>query len=114
MEIVTIATYIFSFLTILAELCIVVILLAVFFQTTVSKIILKFFAKNALLIGLLVALTATLGSLFYSEIAHFTPCKLCWYQRILMYPQTLLFAVAYLKKDKSISLYAALLSILGA
>ncbi len=43
---------------------------------------------------LLVSGLATVGSLFYSEIAHFTPCILCWYQRIAMYPlvaTTLLF-----------------------
>ena len=30
-----------------------------------------------------VATTATLGSLFYSEVIHFPPCELCWFQRIL-------------------------------
>jgi len=29
-----------------------------------------------------VALFTTLGSLYLSEIAHFVPCPLCWYQRI--------------------------------
>ena len=33
-----------------------------------------------------VAAIATGGSLFFSEIAHFFPCELCWYQRICMYP----------------------------
>src|SRR3954449_3294771 len=33
-----------------------------------------------------IALTATLGSLYFSEIAHFEPCRLCWFQRICMYP----------------------------
>jgi hypothetical protein len=28
--------------------------------------------------------TATAGSLFFSEVAHFVPCELCWYQRIFM------------------------------
>jgi disulfide bond formation protein DsbB len=34
----------------------------------------------------LIALVSTLGSLFFSEIMHFPPCSLCWYQRIFMYP----------------------------
>lgn len=40
---------------------------------------------------------ATGGSLFFSEIAHFVPCELCWYQRICMYPLSLLtlFAAAH-------------------
>ena len=34
----------------------------------------------------LIATVATAGSLYFSEVAHFTPCELCWYQRIAMYP----------------------------
>ena len=34
----------------------------------------------------LVSAIATGGSLFFSEIAGFVPCELCWYQRICMYP----------------------------
>ena len=33
-----------------------------------------------------VALIAMCGSLYYSEVVHFVPCSLCWYQRIAMYP----------------------------
>ena len=29
---------------------------------------------------------ATLGSLYFSEVAHFRPCVLCWVQRAFMYP----------------------------
>ena len=38
---------------------------------------LNFLAKYALAFSFIVALTATLGSLFYSEIAGYNPCKLC-------------------------------------
>ena len=44
-----------------------------------------------------VAAVATGGSLFFSEIAHFVPCELCWFQRICLYPlsiTTLLMAIA--------------------
>jgi disulfide bond formation protein DsbB len=34
----------------------------------------------------LIAAVATAGSLYFSLVAHFTPCDLCWYQRIAMYP----------------------------
>src|SRR3954452_8203501 len=37
---------------------------------------------------------ATGGSLFFSEIAHFVPCELCWYQRICMYPLTIISLLA--------------------
>ena len=33
---------------------------------------------------------ATGGSLFYSQVAHFVPCEFCWFQRVLMYPLSIL------------------------
>ena len=42
---------------------------------------------------LAIALTATLGSLFYSEVVGYLPCEFCWFQRILMYPLALLLLV---------------------
>lgn len=59
------------------------------------------------------AIVAMLGSLYFSEIRHFTPCILCWYQRILMYPLTLILAVGILRKDKYIHLYVLPMSTLG-
>lgn len=88
-----------------------------FFYLGNKKAVVKFitfFSKNYLKLALTVALTATLGSLFYSEIAGFTPCKLCWFERILMYPQTILFAIALWKKDAKIWIYSLTLSLIGA
>lgn len=44
-----------------------------------------------------VACAAIWGSLYFSEIRHFAPCNLCWYQRIFMYPLApiLAFALAF-------------------
>lgn len=70
--------------------------------------------KYGLLFSFIVAATATLGSLFYSEIAGFEPCKLCWFQRIFMYPQSILLGMAFWKKDKNIVNYGIVLSGLGA
>ncbi len=73
----------------------------------------RFLRNNSILFGLIVSLTATLGSLFYSEIMNYTPCVLCWYQRIFMYPQVFIFALALWKKDRRIFPYSILLSIIG-
>src|SRR5438552_1525192 len=43
--------------------------------------------------GFVVAAIATGGSLFFSEIAPFIPCELCWFQRICMYPLSYLLLV---------------------
>ena len=59
------------------------------------------------------ALVATLGSLYYSEIAGFVPCTLCWYQRILMYPLTVILLVGILKRDAMVSDYVLPLSVIG-
>lgn len=47
-------------------------------------------SEHAFNLIFLSTITATLGSLFFSEIAKFQPCILCWYQRIFTYPQVLL------------------------
>lgn len=73
-----------------------------------------FISKNALLSAFLVALIATSGSLFYSEIAGYEPCKLCWFQRIFMYPQVILLGLALWKKDYGIKFYGIVLSSIGA
>lgn len=75
--------------------------------------IVKFYAQNSLSFAFLVALVATAGSLFLSEFAHFTPCKLCWYQRICMYPQVLLLGFAAIKNDFNIKKYVLGLSVVG-
>ena len=58
-------------------------------------------APSALWLAWVVALTCTLGSLYLSEIAHCVPCKLCWYQRIAMYPLALLLPVAAWRGDRA-------------
>lgn len=69
--------------------------------------------KNILYLAWLQALVATLGSLYFSEIKHFTPCVLCWYQRILMYPLVIIIAVGILRKDKGLYQYVLPMSVLG-
>ncbi|MEK7067519.1 MAG: disulfide bond formation protein B, partial [Patescibacteria group bacterium] len=69
------------------------------------------FSQQGIKFAFIIALLATLGSLFYSEVAGFEPCKLCWYQRIFMYPQVLLWGIAWWKKDKHIADYAVSLAL---
>lgn len=62
----------------------------------------------------IVATVTTLGSLYYSEIAHYTPCKLCWYQRIAMYPLVLLLGIAAWRRDRNVRLYVIAQCAVGA
>ncbi len=70
-------------------------------------------SKYALAFAFVVALVSTLGSLYYSEVAHYEPCRLCWFQRIFMYPQAILLGMAFFRKDTKIFSYALPLSIIG-
>ena len=70
--------------------------------------------RSALTLAWIVALVTTLGSLYYSEIAHFTPCKLCWYQRIAMYPLALLLGIAAFRRDRNIRIYVIAQCAVGA
>jgi len=74
----------------------------------------KLLNKYALHLAFLQAWAATLGSLYFSEIKGLFPCQFCWYQRILMYPLAIIFAVAIARKDKNVAYYALPLSIIGA
>lgn len=76
-----------------------------FFQTA---------AKYALPLAFLLAVDGTVVSLTYSEMFGFVPCGHCWFQRIFLYPQTILLGLALWKKDSHIADYIIALSILGA
>ena len=69
--------------------------------------------ENYLLAAWSVALIATLGSLYFSEVMKFIPCELCWYQRIFMYPQVFLLAMAFVRKEFMIARYTLMLSVIG-
>jgi len=58
--------------------------------------------------------TSMLGSLYFSEVAHYAPCKLCWYQRIAMYSLAIVFLVAAIRKDKAIAPYGITLAAIGS
>lgn len=83
-------------------------------MTDKGKGIVEWFKQRALPGAFVVSLIATLGSLFYSEVAGFTPCKLCWFQRIFMYPLPIILGLGLLKKDKKIAKYGLVLSLIGA
>ena len=63
--------------------------------------------------GWLVALLATAGSLFFSEVMELPPCILCWYQRIAMYPLVLIIGVGIVTRDGRWKYYALPLALVG-
>jgi disulfide bond formation protein DsbB len=57
---------------------------------------------------------ATGGSLFFSLIANFPPCELCWYQRISMYPLSILTLLMASRGDYRAARYLIPLPVVGA
>lgn len=61
----------------------------------------------------IVSVVATLGSLYFSEIRGFIPCELCWYQRIFMYPLTLILGIATFNNEFNIKKYVLSITVIG-
>lgn len=75
--------------------------------------ILNLLAHHSVLLMLVVAFTASMGSLFFSEIAGWPPCKLCWLQRIFMYPQVILLGMALWRRSTDALPSIIFLSLVG-
>lgn len=75
--------------------------------------VIQFFSRNGIALAFFVSLFATAISLFYSDVAGFEPRKLCWFQRIFMYPQVFVLGLAWFRKDRKIIDYALTLAVIG-
>jgi disulfide bond formation protein DsbB len=109
----TLAAFVNNFLGALTILAQALVVVALVFLVR-RKPLPAFVRERALLFVFIVSLIATLGSLTYSDILGYEPCKLCWIQRILMYPQVVIAGLALLKKSYAAFPYHFALSTLGA
>ena len=69
---------------------------------------------QALALAAAAALVGTLGSLYLSEVANFPPCRLCWFQRVAMYPLVVVLGVAGVRRDFGARLTGSILAGIGA
>ncbi|SEQ94900.1 disulfide oxidoreductase [Piscibacillus halophilus] len=69
--------------------------------------------ENLMIFAWIVALVATLGSLYFSEVRMYEPCKLCWVQRIFMYPMVIILFIGIAIKDTKAVYYTTVLSLIG-
>lgn len=60
-----------------------------------------------------VALVSTFAALFIGEVMGMTPCQLCWYQRILMFPLAVILGMAAFGNDRRGAVYALPLALGG-
>ncbi|HSJ83410.1 MAG TPA: disulfide oxidoreductase [Acidimicrobiia bacterium] len=69
--------------------------------------------SNAVWLAWVVALVATVGSLMYSEFFHYVPCRLCWFQRIAMYPLAVVLLVGAIRREVAVKFYAIPIALIG-
>lgn len=107
-------TLFLALLSVAAEaVVLVVVVVAVASRPTLRRLR-DALGAQALQLAFLVALVSTVGSLWLSEGAHFTPCRLCWYQRIAMYPLSVILAIAAARRDVRVRIYALPVVAIGA
>ncbi len=71
-------------------------------------------SKYGMTIAMVVAWVATLGSLYFSDVMGFKPCRLCWFQRIFMYPLAVIIPVGILRGDRGIAASVLPLAAIGS
>jgi|SRR3989344_2109372 len=87
---------------------------ALVFRRSWGRTIANVVGKNAVLLGFIIALASISGSLFYSELVGYEPCVLCWWQRVFLYPQVIIFGVALWRKKSDVFAYSVPLVTLSA
>ena len=99
------------YLALFSHIVLIALFLLVIFRDSFGKKAIAFLNQRALLIGFLISLGAIAGSLFYSEVLGYEACLLCWWQRVFLYPQLVLFAIALWKNERSVFAYSVVLSV---
>lgn len=68
---------------------------------------------RVLVVAFAIAAVATAGSLYYSQVAHFIPCELCWYQRTYMYPLVIVLGVGVARRDDGVAWISLPIATIG-
>ncbi len=107
-------TLFFALLAIALQVALVVVGVGFAASRTFRATVIASIGPLALWAGAAIAMVCTFGSLYLSEVAKFTPCKFCWYQRIAMYPAALLLVMAAFRRDGAVRRFVAPLALVGA
>jgi disulfide bond formation protein DsbB len=102
-----------NFFGILAVLCLVASAGLLIYRLAKGPEAAAFLGDSAIWLAFVVALVATVGSLIYSEVIHFVPCRLCWFQRIAMYPLAVILLVGAIRREAVVKYYALPLALIG-
>jgi len=83
-------------------------------RVAAARQVAEIIGASGLWLAAVVALGATVGSLYFSEVANYLPCTLCWYQRIAMYPLAVITVIAAIRNDRRVIWYAVPIAAIGA
>ncbi len=73
----------------------------------------RFLNRHSTKIAFLLALVATGGSLYFSNVLGYEPCRFCWFQRIFMYPLVLILGAGLILEDRNVRDYVIPLAVAG-
>jgi disulfide bond formation protein DsbB len=104
---------IFNTLTAAGSLVILLFLVLLIVSWLTDNPIAAWTAKNATIILRVIFAGAVIGSLIYSNYFGYTPCLLCWYERICIYPVAILLFTDSLRKSALLQRQVVLLSSAG-
>lgn len=109
-------SYFVAVLIVLMQAGIVILAGAILFRkASWAKKVLSFVKDNTFFYGFLVAFGGVVGSLMYSDFFGLPPCELCWWQRVLLYPQVVILGLATVFRHKrAAALYSVVFSVAGS
>lgn len=105
---------ILGILVLITQIAIVVLIAGLIFPNYLPHRIKQHLNLHSMKYALGVAFAAFLAPLGFSDIYGFPPCFYCWYQRIFMFPTTIILALGTYRKEVAIKPYAMMLAITGA
>lgn len=107
-------TLFFALLAIALQVTVVALALSTVAGRSARSAVVETIGPIALWAAAAIAAVCVAGSLYLSEVAKFTPCKLCWYQRIAMYSSALLLVIAAARRDGAVRRFVGPLVVVGA
>lgn len=103
----------YNFILALSGIGAIFLSIVLLYDTLRTRYLTTIMKQYGLLIAFLVTTLSTILTLVYSEVFGFIPCGLCWFERIMLYPQVLILGTALYIKDRTIPYYGIVLSVFG-
>jgi disulfide bond formation protein DsbB len=104
-------TYIMAVGTIALHVALVIFILVTLLSARWREWLHERVGRHGVLVSLIIVAASLVGSLFYSEVAGFAACIICWLIRVLVYPQLILLGVYYYKPRRWLLIVALVMSV---